>query len=111
MSKPKKRPYSKVSRHATTLLGRQIKLGRKERHMSAQELAERSGISRGLLQRIEKGDPGCQIGAVFEAAAIAGVKLFDADQASLMAQIKDADSRIALLPRHTHSPDKVDDAF
>lgn len=30
--------------------------------MTAQEVAERAGISRGLLQRIEKGDPKCALG-------------------------------------------------
>jgi hypothetical protein len=40
--------------------------------MTAGQLAERAGLSRGLIYRIEKGDLGCAIGAVFEAAAIAG---------------------------------------
>ena len=47
--------------------------------MTAQDLADRAGISRGLLQRIEKGNLKCQIGAVFEAATLVGIKLFDAD--------------------------------
>ena len=38
---------------------------------------------RDLAHRIEKGDPGCAIGAVFEVAAIVGVRLFDADQSTL----------------------------
>lgn len=60
---------------------------------------------------MEKGDPGCQIGAVFEAAAIVGVPLFDADTAALSARIKRTDEQIALLPAHTHPGKKVEDAF
>lgn len=111
MAKKTLRPHSRLSRHAIVLLGRQIKLARKARGMTAQELADRAGASRGLIQRIEKGDPGCQIGAVFEAAAIAGVPLFAADDAALRAQIKDVDQRLTLLPKHTHPAGKVQDDF
>lgn len=111
MAKNISRPHSRVSRHAVVLLGRQIKLARKERRMSAQDLADRAGASRGLIQRIEKGDPGCQIGAVFEAAAIVGVALFGADDAGLSARIKDVDQRLTLLPKHTHPVRKVEDEF
>ena len=36
-----------------------------------------------ILQRIEKGDLKCELGAVFEVATIVGVKLFDAEQTTL----------------------------
>ena len=111
MSKQLHRPHSKVSRHALALLGRQIRLARTERKMTAQELANRAGISRRLVQRMEKGDPGCQIGAVFEAATIVGVKLFGADETAMSYHIRDADQRLALLPKHVHAGTKVDDAF
>jgi transcriptional regulator with XRE-family HTH domain len=62
------------------LLGALIREARNERKLTAQELADRAGISRGLLQRIEKGNLKCEIGAVFEVATIVGVKLFDADE-------------------------------
>jgi ribosome-binding protein aMBF1 (putative translation factor) len=61
------------------LLGALIREARNERKLTAQELADRAGISRGLLQRIEKGNLKCEIGAVFEAATIVGIKLFEAD--------------------------------
>ena len=47
--------YSRITRHAATLLGKQIKIARKERKMAAQDPADRTGISPGLLQRIERG--------------------------------------------------------
>lgn len=72
MPKSIKRTYSRYSRDATALLGGLIREARKERRLTAQELADRAGISRGLLQRIEKGDLKCEIGAVFEVASIVG---------------------------------------
>jgi transcriptional regulator with XRE-family HTH domain len=111
MKTSRPRPYSRISRQALTLLASQIKLARKELRMTAQELADRAGISRGLVQRIEAGDPGCQIGAVFETAAIVGVKLFGSDGVALGAKIKESDSRLALLPTRIRPEKKVDDAF
>ena len=112
MPKQTPRTYSRVTRHAVALLGKQINLARKERKMTAQELAERAGISRGLLQRIEKGNPNCRIGAVFETAALVGIKLFDADDSSLVARIRQAEDKIVLLPKHIHPAKKVvDDDF
>lgn len=111
MTRSRARPQSRLSRHALVLLASQIKLARRELKMTAQDLADRAGISRGLVQRIEKGDPGCQIGAVFEAAAIVGVKLFGSDDAALNARIKESESRLALLPKRIRPDKKVDDAF
>ena len=73
MAKPDNRPYSRYSRDAAQLLGRLIRRARIEQGLTAEALAERAGISRGLVQRIERGEMGCAIGAVFEAAAIVGV--------------------------------------
>ena len=99
MSKPLTRPYSHYSHDAALLLGQLIRRGRIERKLTAGELAERAGLSRGLVQRIEKGDLGCSIGAVFEAAAVAGVRLFDADQATLSGEIAANRAMLTLLPK------------
>jgi transcriptional regulator with XRE-family HTH domain len=112
MAKPTTRTYSRITRHAAILLGKQIRIARKERKMTTQDLSDRAGISRGLLQRIEKGNLKCQIGAVFEVATLLGLKLFDADESKLIARIRQADDKIALLPRHIHPRKKaVDDDF
>ena len=55
------------------------------------------------MQRIEKGDPGCAIGAVFEAAAVVGVRLFDADQATLAEAIDTNRATLTLLPQRTRA--------
>ena len=99
MAKPATPAYSRYSRDAATLLGELIRRSRLERKMTAGQLAERAGLSRGLVQRIEKGDPGCAIGAAFEAAAIVGVRLFDADQPALTTMIDANQAVLALLPR------------
>ena len=99
MAKPITRTYSRFTREASTLLGRQIRVARKQRKFTAQELADRAGISRGLLQRIEKGDLKCEIGAVFEVATIVGVKLFDADETTLIKHLRQIEDRLTLLPK------------
>ena len=106
------RTYSRYSRDALTLLGGLIRTARIERKLTTQEVADRASISRGLLQRIEKGDLKCEIGAVFEVAAIVGVKLFDADQISLTKHMRQTEDRLALLPKSVRKKTKaVDDDF
>lgn len=99
MPKIATRAYSRYSRDAAALLGQLIRRARLERKMTAAQLAERAGLSRGLVQRIEKGDPGCAIGAAFEAAAIVGVRLFDADQTALSGFIESNRTVLSLLPQ------------
>ena len=99
MPKPISRAYSRYSRDAAQLLGQMIRLGRMNRKLTVAELAERTGVSRGLIQRIERGDMGCAIGAVFEVAAIVGIGLFDADQSTLTASIASNQQTLTLLPK------------
>lgn len=101
------RTYSLYTREASALLGGLIRASRKERKLTAQELAERAGISRGLLQRIEKGDLKCEIGAVFEVATIVGVKLFDADKATLTKHLRQTEDKLALLPKRIRTRKKA----
>ncbi len=99
MPKPITRAFSRYSRDAVVLLGQMIRLGRINRKLTVAELAERADVSRGLIQRIERGDMGCAVGAVFEAATIVGVRLFDADQPSLTTSIAANRQTLALLPK------------
>ncbi|MGD7037250.1 helix-turn-helix transcriptional regulator [Methylotuvimicrobium buryatense] len=112
MAKVSARTYSRYSREAMTLLGKLIRAARIERKMTAQEVAERAGISRGLLQRIEKGDPKCELGATFEVAALVGVKLFDIEATTLNGHIRQTEDKLALLPKSVRKKVKVvDDDF
>ena len=99
MARPEFRSTSRYSGDAVALLGQLIRRARIERKMTAGELATRAGTSRGLVQRVEKGDPGCAIGTVFELAAIVGVRLFDADQPALTSAISANTAMLTLLPK------------
>lgn len=108
----KKRTYSKYAIEAALLLGKQIKLARKQRKWSEQNLADRAGISRATLQKIENGKMTCAIGLVFEAAALVGLNLFEQDKLPISVNIKNVNNMITLLPRRIKSRTKpVDDDF
>ncbi len=108
----KLRTYSKYAQEAARLLGKQIKLARKQRKWSEKNLADRAGISRATLQKIENGEMTCAIGLVFEAAALVGLNLFEQDKIPLSISIENVSNKIALLPRRIKSETKaVDDDF
>jgi len=107
MSKPQNRAYSRYSMEALALLGQMIRAGRIDRKITEGELASRMGISRSLLHRIEKGNPSCAIGAVFEAAAITGVPLFETDRERLGAHRAVVGEMLRLLPKTARRPKRA----
>ncbi|MCE7031818.1 helix-turn-helix domain-containing protein [Lysobacter sp. GX 14042] len=112
MAKATTRTYSRYSRHALALLGGLLRAARIEKKIGTQALAERAGISRDLLYRIEKGDPRCEIGVVFELAAILGVPLFEPGLGALQKRRHEIEDRLTLLPKAVHAPrDEVKDDF
>jgi len=92
------RTYASMTKEALILMGKQIQLARKVRRMSATELAERVGVARSTLWRIEQGEPGVEIGLVFEAAILAGVPLFEKARGALTTEIDRLNDKLALLP-------------
>ena len=108
----RKRSYSRMTRQALSILGKLIRIGRIERGMTAQDLADRAGISRTTLFNIEKGASGAEIGTAFEVATIAGVRLFEVDERALAVQETHLDQKMTLLPNSVrHSNIEVDDDF
>ena len=106
------RAYSPYSRKVAILLGKMINFYRKERKLTAQDLADRAGISRTTLQKIEKGDMKCEIGIVFEVASLVGIRLFDANSTSINAMEENFDNKISLLSKRIRTlKRKIDDAF
>ena len=99
MRKTRVRTYSPYSRDAVSLLGGLIRSARLVKKMPIQEVADRAGVSRGLLQRIEKGDMKCEIGVVFEIAHLVGIPLFVPDHADLKRQLSYTNEKLALLPK------------
>ena len=106
------RTYSTHAQQAARLLGEHIRLGRKQRQWSEKELAERAGISRATLQKIERGEMSCAVGLVFEVAALTGVALFAQDHLPLAKQLEHTRDKSALLPQRIRTKTrKVDDDF
>lgn len=112
MARVSNRQYSRYALEALSLLGSKIRVARLERRWSAQNLAERAGISRDLLFRIEKGDPRCEIGVVFELASILRIPLFAPELAGVREGNREISSRLALMPKAIRpKSDEVDDDF
>jgi len=110
--KNKERVYSRYTNEVLKYLAKQIKTARIERKMTTSELSERAHISRGLLSRIEAGEPSCSIGVVFEIAHILGISLFQSDLDQILQQNKIAQDKLTLLPSRIRSVSiKVDDDF
>jgi len=108
----KLRTYSQYAHDAAFLLGQQIKLARKKRKWSESNLAERAGISRTTLQKIEAGEMSPAIGLVFEVATLVGVCLFEHDNGRLKTGIELTRNQLALLPKRIREQTKVaDDDF
>ena len=104
MARASTRIYSRYTREALGLLGGLLRAARIERKMGTQALADRAGVSRDMLHRIEKGDPRCEIGVVFELAAILGVPLFEPEIGALQSRRRDTEAKLALLPKAIHAP-------
>lgn len=103
----KQRTYSQYAREAAVLMGEQIKLGRKQRQWTEKNLADRAGISRATLQKIENGEMSCAIGSVFEVATLVGVKLFEPESLPLSKHIEHTRDKVALLPKRIKAKKKA----
>jgi transcriptional regulator with XRE-family HTH domain len=97
------RTYSPYATEAARLLGAQILQARRERRWSAQQLADRAGITRVTLGKVEHGDLTVGLGVAFEVAALVGVPLFQEDRTRLSAELDRARDRLALLPQRIRS--------
>jgi DNA-binding XRE family transcriptional regulator len=106
------RTFLPATQEATELLGKLIRLARRERRMTESDLAGRAGVSRRTLQRIERGDPGCSIGLFFELAILVGVNLFGSDDRGERAlHLGRVNDRLAVLPSRIRTTEKIDDDF
>ena len=55
-------------------VGENIKLARKRRTLTANQVAERAGIDRTTLYNVEKGRPGVSMGAYFNVLRVLGLQ-------------------------------------
>ncbi|WP_296311951.1 helix-turn-helix transcriptional regulator [Pseudomonas sp.] len=104
MAATKKRNYVRYTIAANTLLGSLVQMERKLRTVTAQELADRLGIDRGTVQRLEKGNPKVELGIAFEACALLGIPLFVEDDRLLTHRVDEIGERLALLPKNAPGP-------
>ena len=65
--------FPKLERILDTV-GEQIKLARLRRKLSSEQVAERAGIGRSTLVRIEKGDAGVSIGHLINVLRVLGLE-------------------------------------
>ncbi|MGH8980050.1 MAG: helix-turn-helix transcriptional regulator [Acidimicrobiales bacterium] len=103
--------FSRPTRQALELFGLEVAGARRRRRWTAVELAERAGISRTTLHKLEAGDPSVAIGTAFEVATLLGIPLFDADRAELSDLVARARDRLTLLPARVRQATEVDNAF
>jgi transcriptional regulator with XRE-family HTH domain len=102
---------SRYTRNALELLGGQIELARKRRGWSASALAERAGIDRSTVSKIESGSPGVAIGTFFEVASLVGLPLFSDDLDVISREVARSKEMLALLPKTIQPKRRVDDDF
>lgn len=93
------RIYSPATLSTLQILSQLIQIKRRERGLTQLALAERIGVSRSLVQRVEAADARCEIGVVFEMAQLLGITLFQAPgtHPAVLASLRD---KLALLPAH-----------
>ncbi|MGZ8649351.1 MAG: helix-turn-helix transcriptional regulator [Solirubrobacteraceae bacterium] len=105
------RTYSPVTVEAARLLGARVRLARRERRWTVQELADRVGVTHVTMSKVEHGDLTVGLGVAFEAAAVVGVPLFDEDRSRRALEASRVDDRLAVLPQLVRKPLEVDDDF
>lgn len=96
---------------AAQLLGARVRLARRERRFTLQELADRVGVTRVTMRKVEHGDLTVGLGVAFEAAAVLGVPLFHEERSRRALEAGRVDDRLAVLPRLVRRPAEVDDDF
>lgn len=107
----KQNPLSPQAIEAAELLGARIRLARRERRWTLQELADRVGVTAVTMRKVERGDPSVRLGIAFEAAALTGVVLFDPEPSRRRLEAERVGDRLALLPQLVRRPVAVDDDF
>lgn len=109
MTRP--RSYSPLTLEAARLLGGRIAVARRERRWTLNELAERVGVTRSTVRKVERGDLTVGLGCAFEVAVLLGVVLFSEDSGRRRIEAAAVDDRLALLPKAVRPRIWPDDDF
>ena len=106
------RQYLTQTTNAARVLGLQLAAARRYQRRTTAEIAERAGITRVTLRRIERGDPDVGLGLYFEVASVLGVLLFGAEGRELADLVARGERELALMPsRIDVRREEVFDAF
>lgn len=105
------RTFSSLTIEPAQLLGARIRLARRERHWTLQELADHVGVSHVTMRKIEHGDPTVGLGVAFEAASLVGVPLFHENRSRRSLEAGRVEDRLAVLPQLVRKPRDIDDDF
>ncbi len=104
--------YTPQVRDAARVLGTQVAQARRERRLTAEDLAARAHISPVTLRKVERGDPSVALGTALEVATLVGVRLFGLEADELHRVARREQERLALLPERVRIPDQdPDDDF
>lgn len=103
------RALSPVTRDAVTVVGQLVASERRRQRRTAVDLAERAGISRDTLYRVERGDPNVAIGTALELLVLLGVPLFSRDADGLAHQVASGRQLLALLPDRVRPTSRTPD--
>ena len=97
---------------ALKLLGAQIRLARHAKGWTAENLAQRVGVSKRTMLAVEAGSASVAVGTAFSAAVVAGVPLFQLAGPDLSREVRSAERLLALLPSRVDPATKdLDDDF
>lgn len=89
-----------------------LRVRRKERNLTLDELADRLGVSTPTVRKILEGSPSVAIGSYFEAARILGVPLFDPDQDRFAVTASKTADFESLLPKRVRTrQQEINDNF
>lgn len=104
--------YTPQVRDAARVLGMQVAQARRERRLTAEDLAARAHISPVTLRKVERGDPSVALGTALEVATLVGVRLFGLEANELHRVARREQERLALLPERVRIPEQdPDDDF
>lgn len=103
------RALSPATRDAVTVVGQLVASERRRQRRTAVDLAERAGISRDTLYRVERGDPNVAIGTALELLVLLGVPLFSRDADGLAHQVASGRQLLALLPDRVRPTSRTPD--
>lgn len=98
--------FSRQTIDAARILGLEIARARRARRWTAAELAERAGVTRVTLYKVERGAPTVALGIYFELAALVGIDLFGTDRRGLQDLLTRSQDRLALLPERVREPSR-----